>query len=126
MARSAEALGWWQHRTGVASSPAMRRAMRTGGLAVAGAYLAIADLLAQEPTHRMRSDVAEVAWMLSISEAECEAHLDALVKAGMLKSSGGCITCPEIDATVALVDRKSAHGRKAAQARWSSTCGDDA
>lgn len=134
MARSVDEtpLAYWQHKTGVASSPAMQRAIQKHGATAAGVYLMTADLIAQEPTHRLpwgrQEDCDALAWMLHISTDDCAMIIATLKNVGLLKVSTA-ITCPEIDATVALVNAKSERARKAIAARWEkdkpSTSGND-
>lgn len=123
MARSTDGtpLAYWQHKTGVASSPAMQRAIQKHGTTAAGVYLMTADLIAQEPTHRLpwgkQEDCDALAWMLHISSKDCASIIATLENVGLLKVST-VITCPEIDATVALVSAKSEQRRNAAKTRW--------
>lgn len=123
MARSTDALAYWQHKTGFASSPAMQRVAQRHGLAGVGVYVTVADLIASDPAHRIawktQDDCEALAWILRISADECAAIVATIVKESLLTAErDGTLSCPEIEVTEALRKTKSEKAKASAAARW--------
>ena len=125
MARSSDpvALDYWQIKTGATASLAAQRLAQRCGMAGVGVWFTVCDLIAADPTHRLKwsgqPDCDALAWTLRIDSEQCAMIVAVMTECGLLKAErDGSLSCPEVDACVesVLVGRERA--KRSARARW--------